>query len=94
MGSQDNQEALHCSWRGKIRGVIAEGKAAGEASLRTHPLGFYFEWMGATVESEQRGEVLCWVMNIGTRGPAVNMQNLNSVIGKELGKLYPKPVSV
>jgi len=50
--------------------------------------------MGATVESEQRGEVLCWAMNIGTRGPALNMQNLNSVIGKELGKLYPKPVSV
>ena len=46
------------------------------------------------MESEQRGEVLCWAMNIGTIGPALNMQNLNSVIGKELGKLYPKPVSV
>lgn len=68
-------------------GVTAEGKVVGEASPRAHPLGFYFEWVGATVESEQRGEVPCWAMNIGTRGPAVNMQNLNSVIGKELGKL-------
>lgn len=71
-----------------------QGKQARGQSLRAHPPGFYFEWMGATVESEQRGEVLCWAMNIGTRGPALNMQNLNSVIGKELGKLYPKPVSV
>jgi len=37
VGSQDNQEAFHCSWRGKMRGVIAEGKAAGEASKGTEP---------------------------------------------------------
>lgn len=72
----------------KLRGEQARGRAS------ARPLGFYFEWLGASVETEQRGEVLYWAMDTGTRGPAAATQNLNSAIGKELGNLYPKPVSV